>query len=232
MLICQHQYMRRIIEKFGMSEAKVISRPDTSFAVSSVSRFLNSHTNAHWQAVKRIYRYLIETPDYGIYYSNSRSKMQVVGFPDADCTGDLTSRKSKSTTAFIFLLAGEPVTWTSQKQKVVALNTTESEYVAADTAAMDTILVRKLQGGLGINCKEPTTLQNDNQCAIKLLKNPEYHKHTKHINVCYHFLCRKGQCKEIEVVYVCTKEQLADLLTKALTKKIVYLCSKLNAVNW
>lgn len=207
-----------------------ISRPDISYAVNSVSRFLNCHNDAHWQAVKRIFRYLIKTEGCGIEYSSSGSHIQLVGFSDADYAGDLVSRRS--TTGFVFLLAGGPVTWTSQRQKIVALSTTESEYVAAASAAKEAIWLRKLLDGLGIKSDEPITLKIDNQSAIRLSKNPEYQKRTKHIDVRYHFLREKVLNKEINTEYICAKEQLADLFTKALTKeRLVYLCTRLNIVK-
>lgn len=119
-----------------------VSRPDICFAVSTVSRHVNNPSQMHWQAVKRIFKYLKGTAKLGICYSNRESESGLIGFSDADNAGDVETRRS--TTGYIFELFGGPVTWASERQRMVTLNTTESEYVAACAAAKEAIWLRSL----------------------------------------------------------------------------------------
>ena len=148
----------------------IVSRPDIVYAVNEVSRFLENHNNAHWQAVTRIIRYLINTVDFGITYRSGGSNSELVGFADADFARDIENRKS--TTGYAFMLSNGIVTWKSRRQKHVALSTTEAEYVAASTAAREGIWLRKLLMDYGQSGEKPTVIHMDNQSAICLTKKP------------------------------------------------------------
>lgn len=86
----------------------IVTRPDIAFAVNSVSRFLNNYNDNHWQAVKRILRYVIDTISLGIVYRKIENKIHLVGYSDADYASDVTTRRS--TTGYIFILADGPIT--------------------------------------------------------------------------------------------------------------------------
>jgi hypothetical protein len=98
------------------------------------------------------------------------------------------------------------------------MSTTESEYIAAATASKEAIWLRTLLNEIGHPCNKPTTLYVDNQCSIRLVRNPEFHKRTKHIDVKYHYIRERVENREIEVTFVPTEAQLADIFTKALPK--------------
>lgn len=168
----------------------VVSRPDLAYAVNSVSKFLNNHSKSHWHAVKRIFAYLKGTSGYGVKYQGSENASDLVGFSDTDYAGDLETWRS--TTGYIFQLAGGPITWASQRQKLVTLSTTESEYVAASVASREAIWLRKFLSDIGYLSRKTTTVFVDNQSAIKLVKNPEFHKRTKHIDIRYHYIRQKS----------------------------------------
>lgn len=136
--------------------------------------------------MKRIFAYLVTTANVGIEYSASEGRLELVGFSDADYAGDVETRRS--TTGYVFMLANGAVTWSSQRQKLVSMSTTESEYIAASCAAREAVWLRSLLGGVGHQCMEPTELHVDNQSTIRLVKNPQYHKRTKHIDVRYHYI--------------------------------------------
>jgi len=195
----------------------IISRPDIAYAVNSVSRFLNNHNNDHWRSVKQIFAYLSGTIEYGIKFRGGGSVPKLVGYSDADYASDLETRRS--TTGYVFQLAGGPVTWSSQRQKLVTLSTTESEYVAASAASKEAIWLRRLLDGIGHPCDDETVIFVDNISAIKLVKNPEFHKRTKHIDVRYHFIREKIESRELKVEYLCTENQKADIFTKALPRE-------------
>lgn len=201
------------------------SRPDISFAVNQVSRFLNNWTDEHWQAVKRIIRYLKQTVNYKIVYSKT-AKIEVKGYTDADYAGCIETRKS--TSGYVFVLAKGPITWKSQKQAVVAQSTTEAEYIALALGVREALWLRSFLLELDIECS-PVNIGVDNQSAIKLAQVQQLHSRTKHIDVKVHFVrdeCEKGN---IIVNYVSSSEQLADMLTKPLSKPILnHIIEKLN----
>jgi hypothetical protein len=135
-----------------------------------------------------------------------------VGYSDADYGGDIETRRS--TSGSIFKLNGGPVTWSSKKQPIVVLSTMESEYIAASDTGREAKWLRLLLSELGLPQKSPTKIWCDNESAIALARNPEYHKRSKHIDVRYHHLRELVFNKVIDIEYVNTKEQLADFLTK------------------
>lgn len=107
----------------------------------------------------------------------------------------------------------------SQRQRIVAMSTTEAEYIAPSDATKETIWLRYLLESMRAANNGLTTMKVDNQGAIKLIKNPEYHKRTKHIEVRYRFIRGKYDDGQIEIIYVSSSDQLADILTKALSKE-------------
>ncbi|KMQ91779.1 integrase core domain protein [Lasius niger] len=208
----------------------IVTRPDIAFAVNSVSRFLNNYNDNHWQAVKRILRYVIDTISLGIVYRKIENKIHLVGYSDADYASDVTTRRS--TTGYIFILADGPITWTSQRQKMVTLSTTEAEYIAAATAAKEAIWLKRLLLDFGHDCTNASELHVDNQSAIRLARNPEFHKLTKHIDIKYHYIREKVESGELVISYIPSERQLADILTKALSKERFYkLCNYLKLRN-
>lgn len=194
----------------------LISRPDIAYAVGIVSRYLDKYDDQHWNAVKKIMRYLSRTKNLGIMYSK-RENLNLIGFSDSDYAADMDTRRS--TSGYIFKLANGPITWMSKRQSCVSLSTTEAEYIAACLAVKESIWIRKLLHDVGYINDNPTTIYIDNQSAIKLVKNPEFHCRTKHIDVRFHFIREKYDNKEIDVEYICTRDQIADLFTKALPKE-------------
>ncbi len=117
------------------------TRPDITYAVSSLSRYSANPTKEHWSAVKRVMRYVKGTTKLGIYYSNENSN-ELIGYSDADWGGDINDRKS--TSGYIFKLNGGAVSWRSKKQSGVALSTAEAEYVALSAAAQEAMWLKQL----------------------------------------------------------------------------------------
>ena len=188
-----------------------ITRPNITFAVNLVSRYLEKPLIIHWNAVKRILKYLKGTFNYGLIYDSS-VKLKLCGYSDADYAGDTTTRRS--TSGSIFMMTNGIVAWCSQRQKSVALSTTEAEYVALSQAVQELTWLTLLTSDLLETQGETPVLYADNQSAIKLVKNPEFHKRTKHIDVRYHYIREKFNEGVFSLEYVCSKEQLADVLTK------------------
>ena len=188
------------------------TRPDIAFAVNQVSQFCEKPYLEHWNAVKRIFAYLQGTQTHGLRFGAMGHQLK--GYTDADYAGNLETRQS--TSGFIFTLYGGPVAWSSRRQSCVALSTTEAEYVAASDATKEGIWLRRLLLDLNPEWNVPLPLLCDNQSAIRLIRNPEFHQRTKHIDVRYHFIRGHHEAKEIDVLYVPTEEQLADPFTKPL----------------
>ena len=188
------------------------TRPDIAFAVNQVSQFCEKPYLEHWNAVKRIFAYLQGTQTHGLRFGAMGNQLK--GYTDADYAGNLETRQS--TSGFIFTLYGGPVAWSSRRQSCVALSTTEAEYVAASDATKEGIWLRRLLLDLNPEWNVPLPLLCDNQSAIRLIRNPEFHQRTKHIDVRYHFIRGHHEAKEIDVLYVPTEEQLADPFTKPL----------------
>lgn len=170
---------------------------------------------AHVNAVKRILKYIKGTTDMGIQFE-SGIELKMCGYSDADYAGDVETRRS--TSGYVFMFGNSTTSWGSERQKSVALSTTESEYMAAAHAMKELVWLRRLLSEiLSTKLDKPIFLM-DNQSAIRLIKNPEFHKRTKHIDVRYHFIREKFEDGIFDLDYVATDEQAADIMTKALPK--------------
>lgn len=194
----------------------MVTRPDLTYAVNSVSQYAESPKKAHWCAVKRILKYVKGTVDYGILFRRDNVYSSITAYSDADFAGDKVSRKS--TSGFVLKLGEAPIAWGSQKQKTVALSTTESEYIATCETTKELIWISRFMKSLIGNFNKSSVMYVDNQSAIKLVKNPEYHIRTKHIDIKYHFIREKLEEKVFRLEYVSTEDQIADIFTKPLSK--------------
>lgn len=155
--------------------------------------------------------------DFGIKYQGHGDNVTLTGYSDADYARDTATRRS--TTGYIFLMSGRAVSWTSQRQGIVSLSTTEAEYVAASTASKELVWLTRLLSDIECRCDQPSVLFVDNQSAIKLIKNPKFHERTKHIDIRYHFIRERFVRGDLTVKYVGTNEQCANFLTKALANE-------------
>uniref|UniRef100_A0A2N9HZR4 CCHC-type domain-containing protein n=1 Tax=Fagus sylvatica TaxID=28930 RepID=A0A2N9HZR4_FAGSY len=224
--LSQKNYIRKVLEKFSMLDAKPVStplanhfrlsgsqcpkneeeienmskvpyasavgclmyamvctRPDLAHAVSTVSRYMANPGREHWNAVKWIFRYLKGTAEHGILFSRQPGTNSVVGYVDADYAGEVDDRRS--TTGYVFTLSGGPICWKSTLQSIVAMSTTEAEYMAVAEAAKEALWLKGLVKELGLN-QGGVQMHCDSQSAIYLAKNQVYHARTKHIDVRFH----------------------------------------------
>ncbi|KAL6582070.1 hypothetical protein OROMI_006084 [Orobanche minor] len=189
------------------------TRPDILFAVGVVSRYMENPASSHMLAAKRILRYIKGTLDYGIFYSSSSNYM-LKGYCDSDYAGDLDDRKS--TSGFLFFMGDHAIAWSSKKQAIVTLSSCESEYVAATSCACHAIWLRRLLKELHLEQAGATKVMIDNKSTQSLAKNPVFHERTKHIDTRYHFIRDCVAKKEIELEYVKSMDQVADIFTKPL----------------
>lgn len=187
------------------------------YAVNIVSRYQNNPREAHWNAVKRIFKYLKLTQECGILYKQDTNNKNVIrAYSDADYANDVETRRS--TTGYVFLLSSAAVTWNSRRQHSVALSTTESEFVAASEATKEAIWVKQLLSEIYHSESFDLILYIDNQSAIRLIKNPIFHKRTKHIDIRYNFVRERYENNDIDIMFVSTRDQVADIFTKALAR--------------
>jgi hypothetical protein len=134
------------------------------------------------------------------------------GYCDANHAGDIDTRRS--TTGYLFVFGGAPISWASRLQPTVALSSTEAEYMAATEATNEAIYLRQLFTDMNCPPRVATVIFEDNQGAIKLASNPLQSRRTKHIDVRYHHIRHHITAGTIRLVYINTKAQLADSLTK------------------
>ena len=195
--------------------ASITTRPDISHAVNVLSQHMAKPNKEHLSAAKRVLRYLRGTTDVGIIFRKS-DNFELVGYSDADWAGDVDSRKS--TSGYVFLLGGNIISWASKKQPVVALSTTEAEYIALCLATQEAIWLRRLCASVGQAQTKPTKILEDNQGTISMSRNPRNNSRTKHIDIKYHFVREAVEKNETDIVHCSTQKMVADTLTKGLTK--------------
>ena len=195
----------------ALNWAALATRPDIAFAVATVARFAANPGPAHWEAVKRIFRYLAGTRDLWLSYGESKRALE--GYADAD--GSMAEDR-RAITGYAFLIDGGAVSWSSKRQEIVSLSTTESEYVAATHGGKEALWLRSLISEVFEPLKVPTTLFSDNQAAIVLTRDHQYHARTKHIDVRYHWIRWVVEQGAIKIIYCPTDDMVADALTKAL----------------
>ena len=210
--------------------AMVCTRPDISQAVGVVSRYMHDPGKEHWQAVKWILRYILNTIEVGLMFEQDMQNGQcLVGYCDSDYAGDLDKRRS--TTGYVFTLAKAPVSWKSTLQSTVALSTTEAEYMAVTEAVKEAIWLQGLLGELGVGQKH-IKVHCDSQSAIHLAKNQVYHARTKHIDVRYHFIREILEEGGVIIQKIRTTENPADMTTKVVTTvKFQYCLDLINIVE-
>ncbi|KAE9565727.1 hypothetical protein PC116_g28540 [Phytophthora cactorum] len=188
------------------------TRPDLAAAVGVLSQFAADPCPTHWQALKRVFRYIQGTKTHGIEFQGS-CEDGLQGYSDADWAGDIESRRS--TSGYAFMMNGGCISWRSKKQRTVALSSTEAEYMALSEATQEAVWLKVFLCELGEMANdEAVKIYEDNQGSIALAKNPEFHKRTKHIDIRYHFVREKVEDGQVVLQYVSTTDMLADIMTK------------------
>lgn len=191
------------------------TRPDIAFAVSCLARFSHSPKICHWEGVKRILRYLNGTKHHGILLGDVDAAPLVI-YTDADFAACVDTRQSVS--GVLVLAHGSPVAWRSVKQSVVAESTTEAELIACNLGSRETLWMRQLAGELGETIDGPTPIMVDNQSSIKLIANDQVHSKIKHLDIKVMAVRDRVRQGQVKLEYVETKNQRADILTKALNR--------------
>ena len=188
------------------------TRPDIAAALGLLSQYMSDPSESHWTGVKRLFRYIRGTLDYGLTFRQGDNVL--FGYSDADWAGCLDTRRS--TSGYVFKVCDATISWMSKKQQTVAKSTTEAEYVALGMAVQETIWLRRLLGDIGYQMCLPTVVYEDNNGAIDLSRNAKHHTRTKHIDITHHFTRERVQAGEVSVVPCPTDDMVADVMTKGL----------------
>jgi len=196
------------------------TRPDISYVVSKLSRFVSNPGDDHWRALERVMRYLKATASYGIHYTGYPKVLK--GFNDVNWISD--ADELKATTGYVFTLAGGTVSWKSSKQTIITRSTMEAELAALDTATveaewlrellMDLPVVEKPMSAISMNC--------DNQnVIIKVNSSKDNLKTTMHVKRRLKSVRKLRNSGVIALDYVHTSKNLADQFTKGLSRNVI-----------
>jgi hypothetical protein len=190
------------------------TRPDITYAVNVLSKYIACHDKTHSLAAKGIMRYLSATKDMGITFSRSDPELFMLkAYTDSDWAADKDTRRS--VTGYVFFLGGSPISWKSKSQPTVALSSTEAEYMALASTTQEMLYLKALCLQFGITADFPIVL-GDNMSALALVSNPVHHARTKHIDIRHHY-CREAlEHGIIDYQYVHTHHNVADTFTKPL----------------
>ncbi|GKA87299.1 retrovirus-related pol polyprotein from transposon TNT 1-94 [Tanacetum coccineum] len=201
------------------------SRPDIVHATCYCARYQARPTEKHLKEVKRIFRYLKNTINMGLWYPKDTG-FELTAFLDSDHAGCLDTRKS--TSGGIQFLGGDKlVSWSSKKQDCTSMSSAEAEYVSLSACCAQVLWLRTQLTDYGFHF-DKIPMYCDSQAAIAISCNPVQHSRTKHIDVRYHFIKEQVEKGIVELFFVGTEYQLADLFTKALPEdRFKYLVRRL-----
>ena len=195
------------------------TRPDISFAISKLSKFMQNPGASHIMALKRLLRYLHGTAELGLQYdfSGSVPRSGIYGYYDASFADDADTRRS--TMAYIFFFEGCPISWKSKLHSYITTSTNHSEYCASAKAAREAKVLKKLVTEIGYaELASPVALFSDSQGAIAMNYNPVKRDASKHIDLADHYAREQVDLGNISITHVPTTKMIADILTKALSR--------------
>ena len=212
----------------GSLQYVLLTRPDIAYVVNKPSQFLAAPIVLHWQACKRVLRYLQCTAHYGLQFFNSGS-LTLTAYFDANWGADPDDRKSIG--GYYVFLGNNLISWSSKKQHIVFRSSAKSEYRALALATLEVLWLTYLFQELKVSLIQTPTLYCDNKSAEALASNPKYHSQTKHIELDLHFVREHIAQQQLQITYVSSSNQCADILTKPLSfDTFAYLRRKLNVL--
>ena len=191
------------------------SRPDILFAVCMCARYQAKPTKKHLEAVKRVFRYLQGTINMGLWYPKDTG-MSLTAYADADHAGCQDTRRSTSGGAQF--LGDKLVSWSSKKQMSTSISSTEAEYIAMSSCCAQILWMRSQLSDYGFEFNK-IPLYCDNKSAIALSCNNVQHSRAKHIDIRHHFIKEQVEKGVVELYFVRSEYQLADIFTKALPRE-------------
>jgi len=221
----------------SLNYAAISTRPDITYAVNVLSRYLHNPGQQHMIACKRVFRYLKGTTNLGIILGGDMNhdqrsiggdskinSFELLSYSDSDWGGDVDTRRS--TSGYLIFFNGSLISWQSKRQRVVALSSCEAEYYAISSALTDIRWCRQLVKELiqfDLTLKSYVISSSgmvDNQSAIAISSHDVHHTRTKHIDIRHHFIRDEIQNGSFKLNYIASQDQLGDLLTKGVGKII------------
>ncbi|KAJ1601706.1 hypothetical protein NDA14_005615 [Ustilago hordei] len=193
------------------------TQPDLSLTVGVLARHMHEPSQEHYQAAQWVLRYLESTRQVGLVYRASESQEPLVAHSDANWASDATIQR-RSTSGSVALVYGNPVAWKSATQKCVSLSAVEAEFIAATEATCEVLFLKQLLRSIGIATGTPM-VYSDNTGCIQVSKDPAQHWKLKHIDTKYHFVHNNIQEGRVQIKYVDTTRNLADILTKPIGRQ-------------
>ena len=194
----------------------VATRPDIARTVGNLARFSQNPGMTHWKAVKHLFRYIKGTLNYKLTYSPCGDSELFSSYTDADHAG--CPDTGRSTSGYVIKMGTGAVSWSSRLQSLVALSTTEAEFVAAVSAGQEMLWLRNLLTEFGYDVSSASKLRIDNLSALSVAKNPEHHGRMKHLDLRFYWLRDEVAKGRIEIEHLRTSDMPADILTKSLPK--------------
>ncbi|KAK6136988.1 hypothetical protein DH2020_029263 [Rehmannia glutinosa] len=249
--LCQHHYVKELLAKVNMSDAKgsvtpmvssphlskssgnsitdatlygsvigglqyiTITRSNIVYSVNKLSQYMQHSLDSHWKTVKRVLRYLATTPTFSLSFVPSPN-LHITGFSDSDWATNIDDRKF--ITGFCVYLGDNIVSWCSKKQAFVSRSSTEAEYCSLANCATELLWMKQTLADYKCSF-ENVPIFCDNISAINIAQNPVHHNRTKHIEIRHHFLRDCVSKRKIEISFVPSQDQLADIFTKPLTSE-------------
>jgi hypothetical protein len=217
--------------------AAISTRPDIAHAVHYLASNMQAPTQRHMRAAERVLRYLAGTKEVGLVFGSrngdsmgdsrgrkAQVQVDVCAFADADWANDKGDRKSIS--GWVAKINGDAVSWSSKKQRVVALSTCEAELYAESAAIQEVLWLRGLMEELGLHVQTGSIVYGDNQSTIAVSENGVKTERTKHVDVKYHFVTETVERGAIKLRWIPTTQQQADIFTKALAAPVFELLRK------
>lgn len=180
-----------------------------------VASFLENPKETHLTAVKRIFKYLRGTTDYGLWYGYKGYFLPSF-YIDDDWARNVDDMKSTNSGAFF--LGERLVAWTSKKHNYISQSNVEAEYVVVAINLTRVVWIKKLLEGIQEKMTEPIVIHFDNTRVIKIYKNLVMHSKNKHISIKYHFLREQVQEKQVRLEYIPIREHISYIFTKPLPK--------------
>ncbi|XP_052485142.1 secreted RxLR effector protein 161-like [Gossypium raimondii] len=201
--------------------AQVCTRPDITYNIGMLGRYLSDPGIDHWIVAKKVMRYLQRTKDYMLAYKRS-DLLEVIGYFDSDFAGCQDSRKS--TSGYIYLLARGVISWKSVKQTLVASSTMAVEFVACYEASNHGIWLWNFVTGLRIleNVERSLKLFCDNKSAVLYSNNNRSSSKSKHIVIKFLVVKERVQNGQISIEHIGTNSMIVDPLTKGLPPKVFH----------
>ncbi|KAL3642758.1 hypothetical protein CASFOL_013573 [Castilleja foliolosa] len=205
-----------------------LTRPDIAFTVHKLSQFVSQPREPHSKAVHHLLRYIKKSPGLGVFYS-SNSDLTLNAYSDADWASCPDTRRS--TSGFCVFLGSSLISWKAKKQVTVSRSSAEAEYRSMALVASEITWLAQLLEDLQIQVHK-RNLFCDNHAAVQIASNPAFHERTKHIEIDCHFIRDKVTSGFIKLLPVPSRDQLADLMTKALPPAVFqHLLTKMELKN-